>query len=121
MKDQMTLPADETFGVPALLRKQTVLAVTGLSEKSLALRLAAGTFPKPVLLTVDAAEVEEVEERLAYCAPAVRWMRTSDLLGPDFPGGYLAFVHEPTERAKWFALEFPDPAKSIPRLAARAA
>lgn len=50
MKDQMTLPADETFGVPALLRKQTVLAVTGLSEKSLALRLAAGTFPKPVLL-----------------------------------------------------------------------
>ena len=35
---------------PALLRKATVLAITGLTDKGLALRLRSGAFPRPVLL-----------------------------------------------------------------------
>ena len=69
MNDQPTSAADETFGVPALLRKQTVLSITGLTERSLAMRIAAGTFPKPVLLDARnpawiAAEVREWIARL---------------------------------------------------------
>lgn len=52
MNQEDTVPSrdDAAATGDALLRKAVVLSICSLSEKGLHLRLAAGTFPKPVYL-----------------------------------------------------------------------
>lgn len=54
---------EQTYDGPRLLRKATVRDITGLTDRGIADRLAAGTFPKPVFIDARNSAWIEVEVR----------------------------------------------------------